>query len=38
VAWVPLLLLITALGIYPNLIFHMSNGAVNHVSRVFGGG
>jgi NADH-quinone oxidoreductase subunit M len=37
VAWVPLLLLITALGVYPNLLFHMSNGAVTHVSRVFGG-
>jgi NADH-quinone oxidoreductase subunit M len=37
VAWTPLLLLITALGVYPNLVFHMSNGAVTNVSRVFGG-
>jgi len=37
IAWVPLLLLIVALGIYPNLIFHITNGAVTHVSRVFGG-
>ena len=37
VAWVPILLLITALGIYPNLVFHMTNGAATNVSRVFGG-
>jgi len=37
IAWVPLLLLITALGIYPNLIFHVSNGAVGNVAKVFGG-
>jgi len=37
VAWVPILLLIVALGIYPNLVFHMTNQAVTHISRVFGG-
>ena len=37
VAWVPILLLIVALGIYPNLVFHMTNQAVTHVSKVFGG-
>jgi NADH-quinone oxidoreductase subunit M len=37
VAWAPLLVLITALGIYPNLLFHMSNGAVTNVSRIVGG-
>jgi NADH-quinone oxidoreductase subunit M len=36
-AWVPLLVLITALGIYPDLVFHITNGAVNNVARVFGG-
>ncbi len=37
IAWVPLLLLITALGVYPDLVFHMTNGAVHNVSRIFGG-
>jgi NADH-quinone oxidoreductase subunit M len=37
IAWVPLLLLITALGIYPNLVFHITNGAVGNVTKVFGG-
>jgi NADH-quinone oxidoreductase subunit M len=37
VAWVPILLLIVALGIYPNLVFHMTNGAVTNVAKVFGG-
>jgi NADH-quinone oxidoreductase subunit M len=37
IAWAPLLLLITALGIYPNLIFHVTNGAVGNVAKVFGG-
>ena len=37
IAWVPILLLIVALGIYPNLVFHITNGAVSNVSKVFGG-
>jgi NADH-quinone oxidoreductase subunit M len=37
IAWVPLLVLITALGIYPDLVFHITNGAVSNVTRVFGG-
>jgi NADH-quinone oxidoreductase subunit M len=37
VAWVPILLLIVALGIYPDLVFHMTNGAVTNVAKVFGG-
>ena len=37
IAWVPLLLLIAALGIYPDLVFHITNGAVSNVTRVFGG-
>jgi NADH-quinone oxidoreductase subunit M len=37
IAWTPLLLLIVALGIYPDLIFHISHGAVTNVAKVFGG-
>jgi NADH-quinone oxidoreductase subunit M len=37
IAWVPLLLLMTALGVYPDLVFHITNGAVSNVTRVFGG-
>ena len=37
IAWVPILLLIAALGIYPNPVFHITNGAVTTVSKVFGG-
>jgi len=33
IAWTPMLLLITALGIYPNIIFHMTDGTV---TRLFG--
>jgi NADH-quinone oxidoreductase subunit M len=40
IAWVPLLLLIVALGIYPNLIFRITDGAVtglaDGVARVIG--
>jgi NADH-quinone oxidoreductase subunit M len=36
-AWAPLLALIVALGIYPNLVFDMTDGAVGHVTKVFGG-
>jgi NADH-quinone oxidoreductase subunit M len=32
-AWTPLLLLIVALGIYPNLIFHITDGAVTHLAN-----
>jgi len=37
IAWAPLLLLIVVLGIYPNFIFHITNGAVTRVARVFRG-
>jgi NADH-quinone oxidoreductase subunit M len=37
-AWTPLLVLILVLGIYPNAIFDMTDGAVQHVARAFGGG
>ena len=37
IAWVPLLVLIVALGIYPNIIFHATNDAVTGLAKVFGG-
>jgi NADH-quinone oxidoreductase subunit M len=37
IAWTPLLVLILALGIYPNLIFEMTNGAAGNVVKAFGG-
>jgi NADH-quinone oxidoreductase subunit M len=37
IAWAPLLALIVALGVYPNLVFDMTNQAVDKVARVFGG-
>jgi len=36
-AWTPLLALIVALGVYPNLLFDVTDGAVGHVAKVFGG-
>ena len=32
-AWTPLLILIIALGVYPQLLFHMTDGAVNAVTQ-----
>jgi NADH-quinone oxidoreductase subunit M len=32
-AWVPILVLILALGIFPNIIFHMTDGAVTHMTN-----
>ncbi len=37
IAWAPLLALIVALGVYPNLVFDMTNGAAGNVAKVFGG-
>jgi NADH:ubiquinone oxidoreductase subunit 4 (subunit M) len=37
IAWLPLLALILALGIYPDLLFQMTDGAVANVSKIFGG-
>jgi NADH-quinone oxidoreductase subunit M len=37
-AWTPLLVLILALGVYPDLLFDMSNPAATGIARVFGGG
>src|SRR6476659_2683099 len=31
-AWIPLLILIVALGVYPHLLFHITDGAVNAVT------
>ena len=36
-AWTPLLLLIVALGIYPNLLFHVTDGPITPISKIFGG-
>jgi NADH-quinone oxidoreductase subunit M len=36
IAWTPLLLGIVVLGLYPNLIFQITNGSVERVARVFG--
>ena len=38
IAWAPLLGLILALGVYPNLVFDMTNEAATNVARIFGGG
>jgi NADH-quinone oxidoreductase subunit M len=35
IAWTPLLLGIIALGVYPNLLFHVTDGAVQTVSAAF---
>jgi NADH-quinone oxidoreductase subunit M len=35
VAWVPLLLLILGLGVFPHLLFHMTDGAVQAVTHTF---
>jgi len=31
IAWIPLLALILVLGIYPNLVFKMTDPAVTHI-------
>jgi NADH-quinone oxidoreductase subunit M len=37
IAWTPMLLGIVILGVYPNLLFSLTNPAVEHVTRVFSG-
>ncbi len=37
IAWTPLLLLTVILGFYPDLLFSITDGAVNNVTKVFGG-
>jgi NADH-quinone oxidoreductase subunit M len=36
VAWTPLLLLIVALGVYPNLVFGITDEAVGAATAAFG--
>ena len=31
-AWVPILVLIVILGIFPNIVFHVTDGAVTHLT------
>jgi NADH-quinone oxidoreductase subunit M len=37
-AWTPLLILIVALGVYPNFVFDMTDGGVQQALSYFGGG
>jgi NADH-quinone oxidoreductase subunit M len=37
IAWTPLLLLIVVLGVYPNLLFGITDDAVGNALRAFGG-
>jgi NADH-quinone oxidoreductase subunit M len=37
VSWVPLLVLILALGLFPGLVFGTTNDAVAQLTRLFGG-
>jgi NADH-quinone oxidoreductase subunit M len=32
-AWIPMLALIVALGLFPNIVFHTTDGAVTHVTN-----
>ena len=31
--WIPILLLIVALGIFPNIVFHVTDPAVTHMTN-----
>jgi NADH-quinone oxidoreductase subunit M len=37
IAWVPMLVLILALGVYPRIIFYVSDAAMSGVAQAFGG-
>ena len=37
IAWLPLILGTVVFGLFPNLIFSITNGAAEHVTKVFGG-
>jgi NADH-quinone oxidoreductase subunit M len=37
VAWTPMLILIVVLGVYPNLIFKVTDGAVGNIVSAFSG-
>jgi len=36
IAWTPLILAIVAFGLFPNLIFSITDGAATHLTRAFG--
>jgi NADH-quinone oxidoreductase subunit M len=38
VAWTPMVILIVVLGVYPNLVFEVTDGAVNKALSAFGAG
>jgi len=38
IAWVPMLILILGLGVFPGAIFHVTDDAVQHMSKIFGAG
>jgi len=38
IAWAPLLVLIVVLGIYPDILFSLTDGAVAPIAKLFGGG
>jgi len=38
VSWVPLLIFVVALGVYPRLVFGVTDGPVDALARLFGGG
>jgi len=33
VTWIPILLLIVALGVFPNIVFHVTDPAVTHMTN-----
>jgi NADH-quinone oxidoreductase subunit M len=33
ISWTPILLMIVALGVYPNIIFRVTDGAVTHMTQ-----
>jgi NADH-quinone oxidoreductase subunit M len=37
-AWIPMIILMVVLGVYPNLIFHVTDGAVTHALSAVGVG
>jgi NADH-quinone oxidoreductase subunit M len=37
VSWVPLLLAVVVLGLFPRIVFSVSEGAVNSLMHLFGG-
>lgn len=37
IAWIPFLVGILALGVYPNLLFRLTDGSVTYLTKAFGG-